>query len=90
MDLITPNIEIHRMTDECYALHCAFHDVDEPITPTTFRVCLECGHAFETDVRLIVETNKTNAAMERATGVEMSRHVTADDITCCPFCYHDF
>jgi hypothetical protein len=89
--MVIPNIEIHKPSDTCYAMHCTFHDVDEPITEDTYRVCGECGHAFETDVRLIVETNKTNAAMEKAVpGAELPRHVTADDINHCPFCYHDF
>lgn len=91
MTVVIPNIEIHPPTDECYAWHCKFHDVDEPITPDTYRVCGECGHAFETDVRLIVETNKTNAALERACpGAELPRHVTPDEIDSCPFCNHDF
>ena len=64
--------------------HCFFHPgEDETITPTTFRVCGECGHAWQTeqewkdDVRGMCE--------------QMGWTVPADvDLPFCTFCAHDF
>jgi hypothetical protein len=79
--------------------HCAIHDVDELITPETFRVCFECSHVWTIEDLL----KDYNEGMRRAfadTAVvtipeveEKLRLLPIEDpykVYFCPLCLHDF
>lgn len=62
---------------------CYFHG-DEPIPPNAFRVCLECGHCFNTREDLLYE----HAKICREIGVAVPDE--RNEIYVCPLCNHDF
>lgn len=64
--------------------HCWTHHVDEPTTDSTYRVCGECLHVFETAQDLV--------DADALVWLEMGepRRNKPEDIFCCPYCVHDF
>lgn len=78
---MTVNTAVHDGY-ECKSIddHCYAHNVDEPVTAGTFRVCGECRHAFQTQADLV-------AADQKSLGEE-ARDPSA--IYSCPVCAHDF
>lgn len=68
--------------------HCYSHGTHEPVPESgAYRVCFECGHVFVTDVELR-QAYIDNAPED--TKVYADRLVSADDISFCPHCLHDF
>jgi hypothetical protein len=88
MDRLT---ERHQPSGECWPnIHCSFHGIDATVTGSTFKVCFECGHVFQTGTEILTEANAFHVAMERAVpGAELPRYTDPNDIDFCPFCTHD-
>jgi Fe2+ or Zn2+ uptake regulation protein len=64
---------------------CVIHEVDEPLTETTHRVCFECGHVYETPTD--VEQLHREIADDYTIQVSGKK---AEDILFCPLCLHDW
>lgn len=77
----------HAPTDACASEHCYAHNVDESVTPFSYRVCGECLHVYETSHDLVKAwqewTYKTYPEDRRDPPA-------AGDIAFCQYCLHDF
>ena len=63
---------------------CFTHQRREPTTPTTYRVCGECWHVFETEQELVDAANRWDLPPGE-------QPFTAGEIIfACPECGHDF
>ena len=73
--------------------HCLSHDEDEKVTFTTFKVCFECFHVFQTLKELVdaeeIARDNWNQAPRNAWPVGVSVFATAE-IKACPYCNHDW
>lgn len=71
----------------CYGsdLHCHYHDVDEPVE-TAYRVCLECGHAFQSP-RELLTAYKIAMRDIHEIGTPWP---DAGSVPECPYCGHDW
>lgn len=66
--------------DYCFA--CNRH---EPLPSEYYRTCAECLHSFVTEAELVDAHNKVLEGIPRSVPVTMG-----DQVSCCPFCIHDF
>jgi hypothetical protein len=65
---------------------CSWHRAHEPRTRRTFRVCMECGHVYETAADLEREFAVLGTEIHPA--VLVRRRVEL--VTFCPLCLHDW
>lgn len=73
--------------------NCAIHDTVEIGTENDYLVCFECGHVYKTEQELIDEDYVFRAELYAKypdTSITVSPATDADEITCCPLCFHDF
>lgn len=73
----------HPPSEACAAWHCWEHEVDEADEPCHI-ACLECRHVFRTAGELL------EADRRRAADMKTPPPVSVEEITCCPFCFHDW
>lgn len=66
--------------------YCAIHNVQEPATDSTYRVCFECGHVYETKQDLIDIEYET----AQSYGDHIFPKTNAASILFCPLCLHDW
>lgn len=64
---------------------CYWHNRVEPVTPSTYRVCGECFHVYETPDDLLYEECQVRASYD-----EPIAGLTVDTIYSCPLCVHDW
>jgi hypothetical protein len=87
-------------TEDCKSPkdHCFFHNEDEPITETSYKVCGECFHVFQKAEELIKEYERVESEINKP-GLKIIEFLDppAKDsvfktlsIHSCPFCSHDF
>lgn len=91
----------HPPTAACEAVHCAFHEEDEPTESSLAITCGECHHTFEDAVALIEADNAMRNRLDfdprPLEHIEIIRAVIKGDderlyevVPCCPFCAHCF
>lgn len=85
--------------DQSHPDYCWYHHALEPMTATTYRVCGECFHVFETaqelvDAHNVVIDQINNEPRERGyKSMNLAARKTVETvhlIYACPFCVHDF
>jgi hypothetical protein len=81
---ITGPLTAPHPPETCYgsALHCYWHNVDEP--GDAYRVCFECKHAYLSAADLLAAHNAVLAGM----GLEGESDV--ERVYCCPVCTHSW
>jgi hypothetical protein len=77
----------HNPTEFCHDMHYYAHDLDEPMLPGDYRVCLECRHVYRTPQEL---EEAYDLAMASFTENGVKVLPPAGGIDCCPYCGHDF
>lgn len=68
---------------------CWSHNRSEPTTETTYRVCGECSHVFETEGNLIRDHTAVLLRFHEL-GEGLALTDSGSDIYICPHCAHDF
>lgn len=63
---------------------CDWHHKKETFIEGESFMCYECGHVFAGEDDLLFESNRKLA------GLGAARKTNSQDVTFCPFCYHDF
>jgi len=69
---------------------CYIHNKSEPATDTTYRVCGECNHVFETPADLESADYDLRMHWHREYNDVVPHRMPADHIYACPECSHDF
>lgn len=87
----------NKSIDELFQLgttYCTFHKAVETTTRATHMLCIECGHAWQTENELI---NAYNAKVVDVSRESCTPHWNASllakkslDVVCCPLCDHNF
>lgn len=91
----------HEQRAHCEAIHCAFHNEDEPTESTLSITCNECFHTFTDPTDLVLADNAKRAELQMgprpeeharliADALDRDRYAILDHITACPFCAHSF
>jgi len=79
---------VHQPTEQCDAVHCYVHGVDEP-GPFVL-VCGECRHGWPTGGDLVADFNSEVVDVLNAKFGQDKPHTDdPDDIWFCPLCGHD-
>ena len=78
----------HEPTDECWGIHCSWHNLDEA-PDGAYRVCAECGHVYRTaeDLRRAWADAAVDASVRQALDVIAP---PVEQICGCPYCAHDW
>lgn len=64
-----------------------FHHGDEPLYPTDYRLCFECGHVYRTEDELVRAHLEILRSLDEPPQ-EPDHH--GETIYACPLCTHDF
>jgi len=65
---------------------CWFHGI-EPVPPSYYVICVECGHCYVTEAELVELDAKVRADCAQGEPVPV---LTGAEIHSCPLCTHDF
>lgn len=90
MEAEKPNL---LATEPAWPSFCHVHGHSEDCTTTTYKVCFECGHVYETEADLIRSVNQMFESIAAADGQTLHSNdywVSGEAVYACPECAHDF
>ena len=69
--------------------YCAIHNQAEEVDPDPYRICIECGHVYNTPESLVIAYNEDQPELN-IDPVFIKTLDQVDSIWFCPICLHDF